>query len=224
MSGYQGFVPYAFRRAETRKPGETREQIKNKFRRKDGRVPEEVDTFATTTLSATNKVRAADYAATQRPTPLIKVKDRKRMAHKKFVAKSMHKTEYPNHFANRRNETSETSHRGPAWERDGKDRTGVCGGYFPESSSKRSSTEDLFAGTSKVTSHIPGYRGFISSVSPRRAERTRDSKDHAFIVDSYKSNCEGYTGSPRANLARNGLGSLKTTNSRAQEYHHQLRK
>eukprot|EP00940_MAST-03C_sp_MAST-3C-sp2_P000193 g193.t1 len=321
-TGYQGFTPYAFRPVESAKPGERgqlgKERRDNKFKRAGVDVLgyKDSEEYASTTSRAGGLVRASHYASRERPTPIIKIKDRRPMVPKKFVAKSLSSTTLPNHSARLRileeiteedvhstfssfdkdgsgyvhrrdikrafsyltknraqhdvvdtfhallekNEqprislqdfkdglsrlhqivsdqlnTHASRHQGPAWALEEKAK--VLKDVVPHSTAQidigveghdpktdrtvmrgngmKSTTDDLFAGTSKVTSHIPGYRGFISSARPAKAEQPRDSKDHMFIVDNFKGNAPvGYTGNPKTNL-RSNRGSMETDKSRA---------
>jgi hypothetical protein len=305
-TGYQGFVPYGFRRAESRKPGDVQEFKDNKFRKVGVQVASS-SSFLTTTKSSGDKVKAHHYASSARPTPLIQLKDRKKLESKKFLAvsasgssfldprnrlrfldeanqekllagfqngsvsvksakeifrsacdpkmsadirdtfdslldkrkssrESVSWDEFRDVFAELRSlisrqlQTRGYRHTGPAWVQDREEK--VCTGYVPKSSAQidvglegsvpaarayTGTTEDLFEGTSKVTNHIPGYCGYIAKKNPNTSEKTRESRHNMFAVDEYKFNMTGYTGNPRTNLHERGLGSMMTTNSRAEE-------
>lgn len=127
-------------------------------------------------------------------------------------------------------------HGGPAWSRGSSAEKKVLKGFVPRSATEmdmglegeipkdriamrgramKSTTDDLFSGTSKVTGHIPGYRGYISQSNPHLAEKTRDSKDDMFIVDNYRGGAAaGYTGNLKSDLRKN-RGSYETDKSRA---------
>lgn len=312
-TGYKGFVPYGFRRAESRKPGDVKGQKDNKFRRVGAQVASP-STFTSTTKESGSLVKAQHYASSARPTPLIQLKDRKKMEPKAFIASSLSGSsfsdprnrlraldeaneetirvafekgavsvrsaknifrsacdstllsadirdtfdslldkrksaresvsmkEFGDTFAElralvvRQLQTRGYRHTGPAWVQDREEK--VCSGYVPKSSAQidmgeegtvparraymsnngmKGTTEDLSEGTSKVTHHIPGYCGYISKKKPNASEATRGSRHDMFAVDEYRFNTTGYTGNRRANLHEKGLGSMMTTNSRAEE-------
>lgn len=313
-TGYQGFVPYGFRRAESRKPGDVKDQKDSKFRKVGAQVASN-SKFTTTTKESGSMVKACHYASSARPTPLIQLKDRKKIETKTFLAVSSSRSsfsdprnrlrvldeaneetirvafekagavsvrsaknifrsacnstlmsadireifdslldkrksaresvsldEFRDTFAELRSlivgqlQTRGYRHTGPAWVQDREEK--VCTGYVPKSSAQidmgmegsvparrtfmsnngmKGTTTDLFEGTSKVTHHIPGYCGYISKKNPKASEATRESRHNMFAVDEYKFNTTGYTGNPKTNLHEKGLGSMMTTNSRAEE-------
>lgn len=316
-TGYQGFVPYAFRAAESTKPGELKSQRDSKFRRAgvDVLSYDSSARFATTTARMSNSMHRKNYSC-GRTLGTLQVKDRMPMPPKKFVAKSLYSSTFPNYleeltalerpseeeyraafakfdkdgsgFINRREvkaafrsctgnqanpntvetftilfdknkdgkiswdefvlgvqqlrelikaqlNTNRSKHSGPAWLQERE--KAVCRGYVPRSSAQmdlgvegenpidrplmkgngmKGTTEDLFSGTSKVTHHIPGYRGYISQVNPLPARNVRESRDGMFIIDTYKSNAPGYTGNPRAKW-ENGCGKMQTTKSSTEQ-------
>ena len=321
-SRYQGFIPYAFRPIETSKPGERGERGRqfrnNKFKKAGVELLAYKETaFTSSTADAGSLVRKQHYEARERQTPIIKIKDRKPMEPKRFVAKSLSASSFQDHnqrlslidsfteedlkssfssfdkdqsgFLDRREmknvfatltnasappDISETfaalfdknhdnrvsfeefisgmvrlrdivrgqlntralRHAGPAWAQGGRSERKVLKGYVPRSASEmdmglegenpseriamrggamKSTTEDLFSGTSKVTKHLPGYRGYISQSRPQLAEKTRDSKDDMFVVDNYRGGAAaGYTGNLKSDLRAN-RGTYETDKSRA---------
>jgi len=314
-TGYQGFVPYAFRNAETTKPGDVKSQRDNKFRRAGvDVVAYDSGRFSTTTTRMSNTLDRSHFKA-ERTLQTLQIKDRQPMPPRKFIAQSLYSSNFPNYlqelmkierpteemyrkaftqcdkdgsgFIDKRelkgilqnstdNQVSPTTsevflaffdknrdgkiswfefvdglaslrnymkaqlntkasrHTGPAWLQTKEVK--VCTGYVPRSSTQmdlgvegdvpsqrecmrgngmRGTTEDLFSGTSKVTQHIPGYRGYISQVRPLQASKPRESRDGMFVIDTYKSNAPGYTGNPRAKW-NNGTGKMHTSKSRTE--------
>jgi hypothetical protein len=78
----------------------------------------------------------------------------------------------------------------------------------------RPTGSDLFEGSTKVTSHIAGYRGHISKTNPESSSgrRARPNKNDQFIVETYNMNPPGYSGIKNANPK--GMGNLQTDKSR----------
>ena len=315
-TGYQGFVPYRFRAVESSKPGERGEQGRvfrdNKFMKDVGidLMGYRSGNLETTTDRMGSLVNKSHYASCERPTPIIQLKDRRKVEEKKFVSSSLSLSTFPDHrqrlarlesideeklksvftrfdkdnsgFLSKREmrkvfhaltngkaepdvvdtfvvimdknrdskisfeefhsgysrvvdivrgqlDTRALRHAGPSWAQERKE--SILKGYVPQSSAHNDfgaegespasrpvmtgTTKDLFAGTSKVANHIPGYRGYISNAHPTSADESRPSKDHMFAVDNFKGNAPvGYTGHKRSNV-RGNRGDMHTDKSRA---------
>lgn len=98
-TGYQGFRPYQFKKAETLKPGENKAQRENKFLNTGAAIVMEDSRFNTTTGLATGLTRMSDYtAAHEKPQNPLKAKDQRQPVTTAFVAQSSYNSNYPNYM------------------------------------------------------------------------------------------------------------------------------